>query len=249
MRVVLLGTGTLVPEADRRATGLLVQVDEMVAPVDLGRGVLDRMVEAGIDPCAIGRFFFTHLHPDHSADLVSLLFALRHGREAGAPVRFHGPPGLGSLIERIGEAWPSARPESPVEVHETGGGLLVDGPLRVWAGPVHHGDRPALGYRIKDATTGRSMAFTGDSGPGPDLDRLVSGVDLLVAECGDGLAPRRGRHLDVDSFVDLARRSGAARVVVTHLDPRGDRPAVVAALREALAERLIVGEDLLELRV
>lgn len=249
MEVLLLGTGTLVPEADRRATGILVRSDDSVVPLDLGRGVLDRMVQAGQDPLALRRFFLTHLHADHTADLVSLLFALRRARPVADPVEFFGPPGLARLLERIGEAWPSARPDFPVQVHESSGGLLLDGALRVWAGPVHHGERGALGYRIKHRDSGRSMAFTGDSGPGPDLDRLCAGVDLLVAECGDGMASRRGRHLDVRSFLALAERSGAEQVVVTHLEPGDTREEVLAALRQALGARLVIGEDLLALRV
>lgn len=247
--MVLLGTGTLVPEADRRATGLLVRSGAAALCIDLGRGVLDRIVEAGHDPMRIGHYFFTHFHADHCADLVSLLFALRHLSDGTAVPQLHGPVGLRALVGRIGEAWPSVVPDFPLAVHETDGGRLLDGPMRVEAGAVHHGDRAALGYRVQDRASGRSMAFTGDSGPGPGLDRLVEGVDLLVAECGDGLQPRRGRHLDAGSFVALARRSGAETVVVTHLDPRQDRPGVLEALRGQLGVRLVGGEDLMALRV
>jgi ribonuclease BN (tRNA processing enzyme) len=249
LRVVLLGTGTLIPEADRVATGLLIEGRGAIIPVDLGRGVLNRMVEAGVDPLRLGRFFLTHLHPDHSAELVSLLFALRHGRESPDAVELCGPDGLGDLVRRICEAWPSVVPDYPLEIRETAGGVLVDEPLRVIAGPVHHGEHPALGYRIEDRARGSSVAFTGDSGPGGDLLRLVAGVDLLIAECGDGLRPRRGRHLDVDSLISLVEDAGVGRVVVTHLDPRLDPGRVITALADALGDRLIEARDGLEFRV
>ena len=65
------------------------------------------MVEAGVDPLELPRFFLTHLHPDHSCELVSLLFALRHGRESRGTVELFGPAGLRDLVRRIIEAWPS----------------------------------------------------------------------------------------------------------------------------------------------
>jgi ribonuclease BN (tRNA processing enzyme) len=249
LRVVLLGTGTLIPDGVRAATGLLIEGSGETIPVDIGRGVLNRMVEAGVDPLGLGRFFLTHLHPDHSAELVSLLFALRQGRESPVAVELCGPVGLGDLVQGICEAWPSVVPDYPLQIRETNGTVLVEAPLRVTAGPVHHGEQPALGYRIEDLNRGGSVAFTGDSGPGRDLLRLVAGVDLLVAECGDGLRPRRGRHLDVESLIGLVEDAGVGRVVVTHLDPRQDPRQVVARLTDALGDRLIEARDGLELRV
>jgi ribonuclease BN (tRNA processing enzyme) len=93
------------------------------------------------------------------------------------------------------------------------------------------------------------VAFTGDSGPGPGLSRLCEGVDLLVAECADGLGPGSGRHLDVQGLVDLAVSGGVGRVAVVHLDPRRDRAAVLAELGRRLGDRLIEGRDGLRIEV
>ena len=249
MDVVLLGTGTLVPEADRASSGVLVEGSGAALPIDLGRGVLNRMVAAGVDPLDLDRFLLTHLHADHSGELVALLFALRHGRAEPRSVELHGPRGLDDLVRRIVEAWPSTKPDYPLTVLETEGGLVIDDVVRVRAEPVHHGGHAALGFRIEDATTGRCMAFTGDSGPGPGLSRLSDGVDLLVAECADGPGPGRGRHLDVDALVELADASQVGRVAVVHIDPRHDRAAVLGELARRLGDRLIEGRDGLRIAV
>ena len=249
MDVTLLGTGMLVPEAGRGSTALLVEAVGCAVPIDLGRGALSRMVEAGVDPLALDRFLLTHLHADHTSELVALLFALRHGRGGAQAVELVGPPGLGELVERIVEAWPSTAPDYPLRIEETDGGVVLDAALRVTAGPVHQGDHPALGYRIEEVASGRSFAFTGDSGPGPRLAGLVAGVDLLVAECGDGLQPGRGRHLDTASLVDLDQAAGVGRVAVIHIDPRHGRAEVLAELRDRLGPRLLAGEDGLRIPV
>lgn len=249
MELTLLGTGTLVPEPGRGSTAILVRGSGDTVPVDLGRGALSRMAEAGVDPLALGQFCLTHLHADHTSELVALLFGLRHGRDHLSPVEIVGPPGLRELVERIGVAWPSAAADASVRLREIEAGMVHDSGLRVVAGPVHHGDHAALGYRIEEPATGTSLAFTGDSGPGPRLLDLARGVDLLVAECGDGLAPGRGRHLDVHSLVELVREAAVGRVVVIHVDPRHGRAAVFAALRDQLADRLIEGEDALNISV
>jgi ribonuclease BN (tRNA processing enzyme) len=249
VHVTLLGTGMLVPEAGRGSAAFLVEGAGRVLPVDLGRGALTGMVEAGVNPLEIDRFFLTHLHADHTSELVSLLFALRHGRTGQGAVELVGPSGLAALVERISEAWPSTTPDYRLSIRETDGGVVSEEGLRVTAGPVHHGDHAALGYRVEETATGRVCAFTGDSGPGHRLDELVDGADLLVAECGDGLVTGRGRHLDVKSLAELVEGARIGRVAVTHIDPRHGRVAVLARLRELLGDRLLEGEDGLRIAV
>jgi ribonuclease BN (tRNA processing enzyme) len=242
MRVIFLGTGTLHPDPERGSCGILLQCAGESVPIDLGRGVLDEMAAAGVDPLALGEFHLTHLHPDHSQELVSLLFGLRHGRSKRRPVRVWGPPGLAELTERIQVAWPATRADYPLELRETEGGVLRDDVVRVEAIAVPHGSRPALGYRVAETATGTVVAFTGDSGPGPALRRLARDADLLIAECGYGLGPRRGKHLDVATLIDLVGTSGARRVAVTHLPPDG-RAAASEALERGLADRLVLPRD------
>jgi len=249
VQVTLLGTGTLVPEAGLGSTSLLVHGDDYVLPVDLGRGALSRIVEAGYDPLALDRYLFTHLHADHTAELGSLLFALRHGRTTREAVELIGPRGLRDFVGRVCAAWPSASPDFDLRITETDGGIVPSSGPVVRAVAVHHGDHSALGFRFEDPRSGRACAFTGDTGPGPRRQELARGVDLLVAECGDGLVPGRGRHLDVDSLVALVDGAGVGRVAVIHVDPRHGRRAVMAALRDRLGERLVAGTDGLEIAV
>ncbi|RKZ16808.1 hypothetical protein DRQ53_05370 [bacterium] len=249
MQVRILGSGTLVPEAGRATSGLLVRGRGQEIPIDLGRGVLMRMAEAGLEPLELDHFFLTHLHADHSSELVSLLFALPRARRSKAPVHVYGPPGLGDLTDRIFAAWPSMDSAQALEIVESTGGILLDAALRLSARPVHHGQHAALGFRVEDTASGRSMAFTGDSTAGPELLALARGVDLLVAECGDGLEPRGRGHLDAAALVELARTAGVGRVVVTHVEAGTDRAALMRRLREELGESVMEATDSLEIEV
>ncbi len=249
MYVRILGSGTLVPQAGRATSGLLVRGHGQEIPIDLGRGVLMRMAEAGLEPLELDHFFLTHLHADHSSELVSLLFALPRARRSTAPVHIYGPPGLRELIDRIFAAWPSMDPAQPLVVVESTGGVLLDGTLCLSARPVHHGRHAALGFRVEDTASGRSMAFTGDSMLGPDLVALAAGVDLLVAECGDGLKARGRGHLDAAALVELARTAGVGRLVVTHVEAGTDRVDLMRRLREELGEGVLEATDSLEVEV
>ena len=84
MRVVILGSGTLVPTGVRGPAGYAVLSAGRVLLVDGGSGTLRRLYEAGIDYRAIDQLFYTHVHPDHTGDLVPFLFAQRY-----RPARLH----------------------------------------------------------------------------------------------------------------------------------------------------------------
>src|SRR5215831_17095250 len=75
-KVVLLGTGTPVPDPDRSGPATAIVVDDSAYLVDFGPGVvrrakaavLDRNVTA-LEPVNLKVAFVTHLHSDHTAGL------------------------------------------------------------------------------------------------------------------------------------------------------------------------------------
>lgn len=221
MRVCTLGTGTLVPEADRASSCVVVLTPAHPLVFDLGRGALGRLVGAGIDPRTLDDLFLTHLHPDHCADLVPLLFASSYG-PGGArdrPLRIVGPEGTADWIAGLGRVWRWLQPRFPLRVEEFEDGDLDLGAARIRIRRLEHGSTPDLGYRVESG--GWSMAFTGDTGPCRALEALAAGVDLLVAECAaaEGDAEARRFHLAPDDLGRAAARAGCRRLVVTHLYP------------------------------
>src|SRR5215469_4280807 len=79
-RVVLLGTGTPVPDPDRSGPATAIVVDDSAYLVDFGPGVvrraeaavLDRGVTA-LEPANLKVAFVTHLHSDHTAGYSDLI--------------------------------------------------------------------------------------------------------------------------------------------------------------------------------
>ena len=80
----MLGSGTSVPDPSRGPCGLLVQCEAGAWLIDGGSGTLQRCAKVGVDPRTLLGGIYSHHHPDHCADLVPLLFAMRvaHPREA-----------------------------------------------------------------------------------------------------------------------------------------------------------------------
>ena len=110
-KVVLLGTGTPVPDPDRSGPATAIVVGDSAYLVDFGPGVVRRAQSAVLDrgitalePGNLKVAFVTHLHSDHTAGYSDLIFTgWTSGRSA--PLEVYGPPGLNSMTEHILQAY------------------------------------------------------------------------------------------------------------------------------------------------
>ena len=71
-KIVMLGTGTPIPDPDRMGPSLAMIVDSVPYIFDAGTGIVRRTVAArragvaGLGLPALQRVFLTHLHSDHA---------------------------------------------------------------------------------------------------------------------------------------------------------------------------------------
>src|SRR3989442_4223428 len=99
-RVILLGTGTPVPDPDRSGPATAIVVDDHAYLVDFGPGVVRRAELAALarkipalEPGNLKVAFVTHLHSDHTAGYSDLILT---GWTSGrtVPLEVYGPRGL-----------------------------------------------------------------------------------------------------------------------------------------------------------
>lgn len=177
-RVTLLGTGSPAPTLNRFGPGVLVQAGGQNLLIDAGRGVTQRLWQAGLKLGQVDAVFLTHLHSDHLVGLPDLwltgwleaAYAQRKG-----PLVVYGPQGTQNLMNGLRSAFDwdiKARiadqklsPEAiESKVTEIKPGVIYDQQgLKVMAIEVDHGDllHPAFGYRID--FNGRSVTLSGDT--------------------------------------------------------------------------------------
>jgi pimeloyl-ACP methyl ester carboxylesterase len=109
-KVVLLGTGTPVPDPDRSGPATVIVVDDHAYLIDMGPGVVRRAEAAAlrgvtaVEPGNLKVAFATHLHSDHTAGYSDLIFT---GWTSGRrdPLEVYGPSGLQSMTEHILQAY------------------------------------------------------------------------------------------------------------------------------------------------
>jgi ribonuclease BN (tRNA processing enzyme) len=199
-KVVLLGTGTPVPDPERSGPATAIVVDDSAYLIDFGPGivrrakaaVLDRHIDA-LDPGRLKIAFVTHLHSDHTAGYSDLIFT---GWTAGrrTPLEIYGPTGLQSMTEHLLQAYridieTRTNPEgdqrgSPdgwkVNAHEIKGGVIYrDAKVTVAAFPTKHA-LESYGYRFD--TPDRSIVISGDTSPTEEIINACNGCDVLIHE-------------------------------------------------------------------
>ncbi len=243
IRIRILGAGGAVPTPTHTPAAYWVTVDGCSLLMDPGPGALVRLVRCGDAPDgvdAVHTVLLSHLHPDHSADLVALLFALHSPLPASeAPLCLYGPPGLQRLLDRLGDiygSWLVPRKRALVVTEVRPGDGVPLGPGGAAATPFavdHAQDRlseVALGWRFTDAD-GQVAVFSGDTGDCPTLRAAAAGCDLLVLECSTTDEWEVPGHLNPAGAGVVCAAARPRRVVLTHQYPNAaalDLPRLLA---------------------
>jgi ribonuclease Z len=272
-RVVLLGTGTPIPDPERSGPSVAVVVNGASYVVDAGPGVVRRAVAAAIRDSLpalrapnLRYLFITHLHSDHTLGVPDIMLtpAVMHRK---GPLTVYGPPGTQAMVDRILEAYREdidmrvhrlerGDPESyRIVVHEVTGGMIYrDSNVTVTAFRVAHGSWPtSLGYRF-DAR-GRSIVVSGDTRPTDAIVDACHGCDVLVHEVyskkGFDRLPAGDQkyhssfHTSALELGDLATRAKPKLLLLTHILFFGETgDEIVAEARSRFTGSVMLGTDL-----
>ncbi|MEX2525663.1 MAG: MBL fold metallo-hydrolase [Gammaproteobacteria bacterium] len=246
-RVVILGTGTPVPDHSRAGAGVAVIHKGEAYLFDAGGGVVKRAEEAHatlgikeLEPTRIRHLFFTHLHSDHIHDYSELSSALWWRREQR--LQAWGPKGLAEMTEGMHkksrvEAVMRARgtpkevisdPENyRVDVTEIDDGIVFrKDDLTIEAFTVPHGDiKPAFGYKI--TTDDKSIVISGDTAYSEKVIEMARSVDILIHEVISAKAIadlsefwqqyHKASHTTTDQVAEVARMAKPGVLVLTHI--------------------------------
>jgi ribonuclease BN (tRNA processing enzyme) len=216
------------------ATGAayLVRHGSTAILLDLGQGSFPRLAGL-VDPGSLDVVLVSHLHPDHFIDLVALRHFLRWGPGHPRRVRIIAPAGLGERIDAL-HAEPGFT-AAALDVEALAPGRLQVGAISVDVARVtHNGDSFAFRLAVSER---RGLVYSGDCGRAEDLDPLIRAGDTLLCEAsfGPGPVPPDVSHLDGPAVGGLAARTGAGKVLVTHVLMGVDPDATLTSITAAFA--------------
>jgi len=242
-RMILLGTGTGLPEVDRGNTHMVWDGPGGPLLVDAGGCTYERLLRAGVDPQALTGVIITHSHCDHINGLPGLLFSMRlAGREAPLPI--HGLAPVLHLLERTLEAM-------QVEFHvradwrplQPGDTLALAEGWQVRTALTAH-SRPCLALRFEEPARGRALVYSSDTEPCAAVEELARGAATLIHEAT--VAEPFAGHTTPQQAGALAAAAGVARLVLVHYSPRWTMPesaALAAVAAGGFAGVAEIGRD------
>jgi ribonuclease BN (tRNA processing enzyme) len=210
--LTVLGCATPYPSTDNPCSGYLVSHGDTRVWMDAGTGTLGPL-QRHTRLEDLDAIWISHLHADHSADLLTAYYALLFADVSRPPVPLYGPPGIADRLAGFLTNGPERSPiESAFEITELRDGLeTAVGTLRLTTAAVSHGI-PAFAVRI-DA--GVSLTYSGDTAPCPSLTELARGTDVLLCEAES--AETNPAHHTPEDAGETAAAAGAGRLIVTHV--------------------------------
>jgi ribonuclease BN (tRNA processing enzyme) len=230
VRLTVLGGCGAWPEAGQACSGYLIEHEGFTLVVDLGYATVPRLLEH-VDAAQIDAVYVSHGHPDHCADLNPLLRARALSDEPAPPLPVYSPHGALDAVLALDRREMLA---GSYELRPVGAGASLEiGPFRAETRLLPHW-LPNLGLRL--SAGGRTLAYTGDTGPADETVRLAAGADLLLAEATYAESVPEDSRQFLSSATLVGRQATSAAVgqlLLTHLWPGTDHASARSAASAA----------------
>jgi ribonuclease BN (tRNA processing enzyme) len=234
--LTVLGSCGAWPEAGRACAGFLLEYDGFRVVLDLGYAALPRLLEH----CPKGQVdavVVTHQHPDHCVDVSALARVRYYEAPEAPPIPLHCAPGVLDVLRALE---PIPDPATVFAAHDLATTEQL-GPFSVETVELPH-YKTNFGVRL--SAPGVSVAYTGDSGPSPELRRLAQGTDLFISDSTlQGPPPdTTPRYLMTAGEAGRGAR-GARRLLLTHFWPGSDRSVSVAEAEQEFDGEVIAADE------
>jgi len=254
MELYILGSGTCVPYLRRSSPGIALKIEDNIVLLDSGSGTMRRLLEAGLEYQEIDFMFYTHFHPDHTGDLIPLLFAMKNtpGLLRDKDLVLVGPEGFeelyNSFISLYGKWITSLSYKIFIqEVSTIENSELPFKNFKVMSTPVLH-SKNSVAYRVESEDgEGKqsSVVFSGDTDYCESLIKIAKDVDILILECSFPDEKRVSGHLTPSLAGQIAKRSNCKKLILTHFYPVCDSHDILNQCRSVYQGEIVLAEDLM----
>lgn len=213
-----------------------------------------RLLEAGITIFDISYIFYSHFHPDHTAELVPFLFATKYpdGNRRQKPLTIIAANGFSQFYNGLKAAygtWIELKPGllQTVELHNIGPDSRRFDDFTVGSLPVEH-NKESLAYRFT-SPDGKSVVYSGDTDCSDNLVTLAKDTDLFICESAFPDQLKVDGHLTPSMAGEIATRANVGKLILTHFYPECDQVDIKKQCRKTYSGSLVLAQDLMKIEI
>jgi len=213
-----------------------------------------RLLRANSTIFDVDYIFYSHFHPDHTAELVPFLFATKYPDTSQRQTVLTIVAGVGfedffAGLKTVYGKWIEPGPGlvEIIEMSNRSADLLRLKDFTVQSAPVEHNPE-SIAYRIT-GPGGHSVVYSGDTDYSENLIALSKDADLLICESALPDDYRMKGHLTPSLAGDIATRAGVKKLILTHFYPECDQTDIEQECRKTYEGPLALGEDLMTIKI
>lgn len=235
MKLTIIGCAGSFPGPDSPASCYLVEAPfegrTFRLVLDLGSGAMGNLQRA-CDLREIDAMVLSHIHADHCFDMSGLYVVARyHPEGAFERIPVLAPAGTDVFLANAYGVEDECGMTGQFDFRDLEDGTTAQlGPFTIEVRQVVH-PVPAFGLRI--SAGGRTLAYSGDTGPTDILLDLACEADVFLCEASfveSGTNPPE-LHLTGAEAGHYAREAGVGRLLVTHIPAWTDRAEVASDVK------------------
>jgi ribonuclease BN (tRNA processing enzyme) len=248
MKITILGSGTCIPNKTRGSSGYYIETVENKILLDCGNGTTWKLEQIGASYTEISHIFISHLHPDHTSDLIPLLFANKYpyNRERNRSLEIWGPVGFFDFYQSLKKAYGDWISPEMLTINEIDADKIRFGNFNILNKQGFHSVESLI-YRIE--SNGKSVVYSGDTDYCRQLIDISINADLLIIECSSTDDKKIEGHLSPKGIIEIANKANPKKIVLTHLYPICDEIDIVGLIKPHIKPEVIKAEDLLEIKL
>ena len=251
MEVIILGSGTAVPSLKRGAPSILVLPNQNYSLLfDIGLGTMRSLLKVGISPMKIKEIYLTHLHPDHTSELIPLLFSFRNPEfKRDSDLTIVGPPGFIDFYNGLKDIYGKWIDEDSYQLnlHETLNKTCKKDDFRIESYEVVH-TKYSLAYRIENNQS-KAIVYSGDTDYCQEIIEISEKAELLILECAHPEGMKVEGHLIPSLAGKIAQKAKVKKLILTHFYPICENYDLITPCKKYFSGEVILARDLLKIKV